>query len=92
MFRMARGKQITVDVIRRDPLMREIAYVIVPGDKDGSFDLGEALIRQGWGNWDRSEITKADIYRAAEQEARQAQRGLWKPEFSNPADSTSQGQ
>ena len=88
MFRIVRGQEITVDVIRRDEFMREVAFVIVPDESGQKFDLGEQLIRLGWGKWDGSEVTKAESYRIAQQSAQEAELGLWKPKFTSPANST----
>ncbi len=87
-FRIVRGQEITVDVIRRDEFMREIAFVTVLDESGREFDLGEKLIRLGWGKWDGTEVAKAEAYRIAQQSAQQAGLGLWQPKFTSPENST----
>ena len=76
--RMAQGKQVRLefDQDRRDRFGRTLAYVFL---EDGAF-LNAELIRQGYGHaYTRFPFKYLEEFRALEREAREAQRGLWKP-------------
>ena len=75
---LAKGKQVTIEVIERDVSMREVADVKIPLDNpDESVDLALALLESGLAWFDRSEGPYRDSYLAAETSAREKKIGIW---------------
>jgi len=72
--------QLTFDRERKDRFGRMLAYVWVDGKL-----LNEELLRAGLARWERNFHYASEMksrFRAAEQEAKQAQRGIWSREPS----------
>jgi endonuclease YncB( thermonuclease family) len=91
--RMIKNKTIRVEVVERDAYHCEIGFAIcsladdaLKNDEslDVGCDVGLQLIRLGLGWYDGADFEDADLYRAAEQEARNARRGLWEQEDPVP--------
>ena len=82
-IRLTKNREITIDVVDRDPFMREIAVVTIPREAEeanqaqASLDLGLELLNQGWARFDGSAIAQAEEYREAEARARNARLGIW---------------
>ena len=77
--RMAEGKQVRLeyDQDRRDRFGRTLAYVYL---EDGTF-LNAEIVKQGFGHaYTQFPFKYMREFRGYEREAREAQRGLWKPE------------
>lgn len=89
--KMVRYKTIRVRVVGRDAYHHEIGFAVSPPkegaqEKDSPVDrdVGLQLIRLGLGWYDGAEFEDAELYRAAQQEARDARRGLWEQEDPVP--------
>ena len=77
--RMAEGEKVRLeyDQDRKDRFGRTLAYVYL---EDGTF-LNAEIVKQGYGHaYTRFPFKYLDEFRDYEREAREAQRGLWKPE------------
>ena len=77
--RMVEGKKVRLeyDQDRTDRFGRTLAYVYL---EDGTF-LNAEIVRQGYGHaYTRFPFKYLEEFRGYEREAREAQRGLWKPE------------
>ncbi len=62
----------------RDRYDRLLRYVTVPVSDGASIDLSTALAEAGWAeHYDRFPVSKSPSIRAAEQGAKDAQRGVW---------------
>ena len=76
--RMVEGKRVRLeyDQDRVDRFGRTLAYVYL---EDGTF-LNAEIVKQGYGHaYTRFPFKYLDEFRGYEREAREAQRGLWKP-------------
>ena len=72
--RVVDGDTLLLD--RKDRFGRTLAYVYL---EDGTF-LNAEIVRQGYGHaYTRFPFKYLDEFRGYEREAREAQRGLWKP-------------
>ncbi len=77
--RMVEGKKVRLeyDQDRRDRFGRTLAYVYL---EDGTF-LNAEIVKQGYGHaYTQFPFKYLEESRGYEREAREAQRGLWKPE------------
>ena len=78
--RPAFSKEVTVQTHRHDKYTRTIGDVILP---DGT-NLNQELVKQGWCWWYRKYAPKDTVLEGLENEARQAQKGLWADPQSVP--------
>ncbi len=77
--RMVEGKKVRLeyDRDRKDRFGRTLAYVHL---EDGTF-LNAEIVKQGYGHaYTQFPFKYLEEFRGYEREAREAQRGLWKPE------------
>ena len=80
---LTRGKQVTVQVIARDEVMREIVHITVPvgktkGEFDSDeFDLGAELIKRGWARYSGTPFEGAERFVEAEALAKEGKLGIW---------------
>ena len=89
---MIRYKTSVVKVVERDKHHREIGFAYCTlsedanesGQSDDLSDVGLELIRLGLGWYDGSSFKDADLYRAAENQARGAKVGLWEQQAPEP--------
>jgi len=70
---MCSGKEVVVEVKRREGDDQVVGIVALPGDKS----LNRALVWCGDAWWDRKSAPDDGILAACEADARKAQRGLW---------------
>lgn len=79
--KIARGKDVRIEVVDRDESMVEIADVFLvnqdAADIEGDLNLGLELIRLGLGWFDGTEFENSDLFKQAEEEARTKKIGLW---------------
>lgn len=71
-LKLFRGKEMNFKVVSRNGYQFECGFLF-----DGEKDLGLEMIKLGMAWYDGDDFERADEYRAAELEAREAKLGLW---------------
>jgi micrococcal nuclease len=78
---MVNRQKIRIHVVDRDEFTVELADAFVanenPANNPGDLNLALELIRNGFGWYDGTEFEGSEIYREAEQTARQNKFGIW---------------
>lgn len=82
---LAKGKQVTINVIEHDPWMREVSDVMIPTDNpDQAVDLAHELLLAGLAWFDNSDGPYSESYLAAQTQAREKKSGVWSQKNPTP--------
>ena len=84
LLEQTRKRELEMQVTRYDDLKREIGHAWYTNDEGERVNLAIELLKRGYGWYDGSEFENLEAYKAAMEDARGSQLGLWQDPNPTP--------